>query len=108
MTMRSMFFAGSTLVGLVPALGTTQTLDPGKTGMVMMFQDTASRLTAEAKQSIETVLRNCVNCDSEIRSEARNAISELTEVLNNLDNLKYMTSEVIDSCNRIIKICREK
>jgi hypothetical protein len=61
MAIRAMFLAGSILLSLVPALGATQTLDPGKTGMVMMFQDTASRLMAEAKQSIETVLRNCGN-----------------------------------------------
>ena len=95
-------------MSLVPALGATQTLDPGKTGMVMMFQDTASRLTAEAKQSIETVLKNCGNCNSEVKSEARNAISELDVVLSNLQNLKDMASEVVDTCNRIVKICVEK
>jgi hypothetical protein len=108
MTIRSFFLAGSALVSLIPAPGAAQKLDPGNTGMVMMLQDTASRLTAEAKQSIETVLDKCGNCGSEVKTEARNAISELNEVLHNLDNLKDVASEVFETCDRIFKICTEK
>jgi hypothetical protein len=104
---RSILLAGSALVSLVPALGATQTLDPAETGMVVMFQDSASRLTAEAKESIEVVLKNCGNCDSQVKSDAQNALSELNQVLSDLENLKNATSEVIDSCNRIIKTCRK-
>jgi hypothetical protein len=102
---RSILLAGSALVSLIPALGATQTLDPAKTGMVVMFQDSASRLTAEAKESIEAVLKNCGNCDSEVKSDARNALSDLNQVLSDLENLKEFTTEVVDSCHRIIKTC---